>query len=271
MSRRDAPLWGWAVLFPAATLLAGPAWGAAITLTATTLSVDAATGVAVAEGPVRLTDGVTVGTGRRLVLDTRRQLATLTTGTARTPQGTLTAQTITARYQRTRLTRVAASGAASMVLPRGTLKAAEMVLLVADEQLTASGGVRLSTPPNLTATGARLHYRRRTEEVTMAGPVTVQTPQGWITGSRLTGQVTLQRARLAGPVKASFGAINADADEAALDVPAKTLTLTGSVRLRQGSRLLQASKVTVYYTTGRVVAEGTTHLEIPGEPAAPRQ
>ncbi len=270
MIRRGAPLLRAAGLFLAAAL-AAPAWGAVLTLTASTLTADAATGVAVAEGGVRLTDGVTIATGRRLVLDTRRRTATLDAGTVRSADGTLVAQTITARYLRTRLTEVTASGAPTLAMRRGTLSAAQIVLLVSEERLTATGGVRLTAPSGLAARGARLEYRRRTDEMTMAGPVTLQTAQGSITGSRLTGRVDLQRARLAGPVAARFGSISASADEAALDVPAKTVTLLGDVRLRQGDRVLRARKVTVYYVTGRVIAEGTTHLEIPGEPAEPRQ
>lgn len=273
MTGRLAPL-ATAGLLAAAVLsgpIPGPAWGAVLTITASSLSADAATGVAVAEGGVRLTDGVTTATGPRLVLDVRRRTATLAAGVVRSPDGTLVAQTITARYVRTRVTDVTASGAASLTMRRGTLSAAQIVLLVAEERLTASGGVRLKAPPNLTGTGTRLEYRRRTDDVTMAGPVTVQTAQGSITGGRLTGKVDLQRANLSGPVAAQFGAISATADAAALDVAARTVTLIGSVRLRQGNRVLAARKVTVYYEAGRVVAEGTTRLEIPAEPGSPRQ
>ncbi|MGH2452963.1 MAG: LptA/OstA family protein [bacterium] len=269
MIGRGAPLLRAAGLLLAGTL-AGPAWGAVLTFTASSLVGDATTGVAVAEGGVRFTDGVIVATGGRLVLDTRRRTATLATGVVRSPDGTLTAQTISARYLGTRVSEVTASGAPSLAMPRGRMSAAEIVLLVAEERLTASGGVRLRAPPDLVATGSRLEYGRRTGEVTMAGPVTLKTARGTIAGTRLTGQADLQRARLTGPVTARFGAINAAADEAALDVPAKTVTLSGTVRIRQGGRLLQASKVTIYYVSGRLVAEGTTHLEIPGEPGAPR-
>ncbi|MGH7753158.1 MAG: LptA/OstA family protein [Gemmatimonadales bacterium] len=260
----------------AATLHAGPvsepAWAAVLTITASTLTADAVTGIAVAEGGVRLTDGVTTATGRRLVLDTRRGTATLIPGVVRSPDGTATAQTITARFQRTRVTGVTAAGGASLAMRRGTLSAAQIDLLVAEERLTASGGVRLTAPPDLAATGTRLEYRRRTEDVAMTGPVTVQTAQGSITGGRLTGKVDLQRAHLSGPVAARVGAITATADAAALDVPAKTMTLIGSVRLRQGNRVLVARKVTVHYESGRIVAEGTTRLEIPAdEPGSPRQ
>ncbi|MBI3976533.1 MAG: hypothetical protein HY334_09095 [Armatimonadetes bacterium] len=253
-----------------AALLAAPAWGAVLTITASTLSADASTGIAVAEGAVRLTDSVTVATGRRLVLDTRRRTATLTAAVVRTPEGTLEGETITVRYIRTRVTEAEARGAASLAMRRGTLAAEEILLLLTEERLTAAAGVRLTAPPDIVATGSRLDYHRRTGEVTMAGPVRLQTAQGTITGQRLTGQVDLQRARLSGQVAARYGAISATADAAALDVAAKTVMLTGGVRFRQGARLLLASKVTIYYATGRVVAEGTTRLQIPGEPAAPR-
>ncbi|HEV8339238.1 MAG TPA: LptA/OstA family protein [bacterium] len=259
----------------AAALLAGllsePAWGAVLTITASRLTADAVTGVAVAEGGVRLTDGVTTATGPRLVLDTRRRTATLAAGLVRSPDGTLTAKTIMARFLRTRVTSVTAAGEATLAMRRGTLSAAQIELLVAEERLTASGGVRLKAPPELAATGMRLEYRRRTDDVTMAGPVTVQTAQGTITGGRLTGKVDLQRAHLSGPVAARVGAITATAGAAALDVSARTVTLIGSVRLRQGSRMLAARKVTVYYESGRVVAEGMTRLEIPAEPGSPHR
>jgi len=246
-----------------------PAWAAPLTITAARMHSDSASGVVVAEGGVRISDGATVAVGRRLVLDTRRQRAILIQGTVRGREGVLEGLEITLRFTPTRLKEVTARGEASIETRRGVLFAHEITIVLTEDRLTATGGVRVFAPPDMLATGSGLTYNRRTGRVTLAGPVTVQTGQGKVTGQRLEGVEGLQQARVSGDVRAIFRDITARADAATFDALAQKVILTGAVRVQQDGRTLEGTRVTIFYTTGQIIVEGPMRLRFVPGPTAP--
>lgn len=251
----------------ALAVVGAPARAGSLTITAREIRADDATGLAVAEGEVRISDGTTTALGQRLVLDTRKGTAVLTSGTVRGTQGVLRAREITLRLTSTRLTEAVARGEARIETRRGELSADEITLALPQDRMTASGHVRLRAPPDVLATGSRLTYDGRSKVVTLIGPARIETRQGTVTARRLEGVEGLQQIRLLGDVQARFRDIAAQAEEATLLVPAQKVILTGAVRVTQRGQTLEGTVVTIFYGARRVIAEGPTRLRF--EESAP--
>jgi lipopolysaccharide export system protein LptA len=176
---------------------------------------------------------------------------------------------ITLRFTPTRLKEVTARGEASIETRRGVLFAHEITIVLTEDRLTATGGVRVFAPPDMLATGSGLTYNRRTGRVTLAGPVTVQNREGRVTGERLEAAEGLQQARVWGDVRVSFRYITARADAATLIAPAQKVILTGAVRVQQDGRTLEGASVTIFYATRQIVVEGPMRLRFVPGPTAP--
>jgi lipopolysaccharide export system protein LptA len=243
-------------------LAAAPAAAAEVTLTANMMTVDARTRVVEASGSVRITDGTTVVTAARVRVDMRNRTALLTEGRVKGTQGTLDGDRMTVYFNSKKLTRVVARGEASLEMGPRVVDANEIDLLLERDQLLASGAVRLFTPPDVVVTGSRLNYERGTGKVRLAGPVTAQSAQGVLTARELEGSVGLEQATFRGDVRGKFGDISATADAATLYAKDEKVVLTGDVHVVQGGRELRSPRVTVFYRTRKVVAEGPTKLRL---------
>ena len=269
-----------ALLLPALLLLAlfpppgaaAPSPGPALTITVQgTITSDEATGLVVGEGGVRLSDGTTEAEGARIVLDRARGRAQLTGSPARvrSPEGTLSARQVEAYFTAARLTRIVARGAAALGLRRGTVRAETITLVPGGEALTASGGVRVTSPPDLVATGSALTYARGSGRLVLEGPVRLATAQGVVTGARLEGREGVEEATLSGGVVAQFSGITARGQVLHLRARDRVAVLAGDVYVRQGTRELWSPRVTIHYGERRVVADGPTRLRLGGEAPEP--
>jgi lipopolysaccharide export system protein LptA len=253
-----------AAILPAGAA-AGAAAGTPLTITADEMATDAA-GTVVATGRVRVTDGRTVAEGARLVLDPRRRTAVFTPGTVRGPQGALRGRRVIVSFTTTRVTEVRAEGDAAAE-QRTTRIAADVVALrLRDGSVAADGRVRVLAAPDIQAAGTRLLFKERTDLLTMAGPVRVQTARGVAEGARLEARVGRREVMIWGRVRLRVNDIDAQAQRVTLFADAKRAVLVGGVRVAQQGRLLWAERVTVDYGTGRVVAAGPLRMHIPQVP-----
>jgi lipopolysaccharide assembly outer membrane protein LptD (OstA) len=245
-----------------AALAPPPAEAAQVVLTANQLTVDAQTGVLEASGSVRISDGRTVATGSRLTLNSKSNTATLLDGQVKDPRGLLKGRSVTVYFTRSRVTRALARGNASLAIADRSLTAGEVDLRLTDNQVRATGAVRYTMPPDIVVAGSNLIYDRAAGTLRLEGPVRVQTVEGTLTGRQLEATETLQQATVRGDVQASFAGITARAETAALQAKEAKVVLTGDVRVRQGSREMHSPRVTIFYRSRRVVAEGPTRLRI---------
>jgi len=263
--RRGPALWAVVLLLHLAAAVSA---GAAVTITAARLETNAA-GLVTASGRVRISDGTTTAEAERAVLDPRRRVAVLTSGTVRGPQGTLRAAQITVHYTRTRLTDLVARGAAALAFGTTRIRADEVVARSATDQVTAAGRVRVALAHGVTAEGTSLTYTRGSRRVILRGPVLVRHPEGTATARQAEAEVEGDEVRLAGDVQMRVRDIRARADRATLIIPARRAVLAGGVRVERAGQVLWGDRVTVDYASGRVVAEGTLRLVISDLPATP--
>jgi lipopolysaccharide export system protein LptA len=252
-------------------LAATPRWGVGapaptISVTADAMDVDADARVVTATGRVRITDGRTTATARRATLYQREGRAVLA-GDARTvgPAGVMAGAEITIAYAGRAITRVVARGGASLEFSRGVITAADIAVVLVSDLVTAAGSVRVSAPPDGVATGDRLTYDRTREAATLEGGARLEHRDGVITGTRIEGTARWQRAVIQGPVWSRFRNIEIRSRSAELVRAEQKATFTGDVEITQAGRQLTTERATVWYGSGRIVAEGATkvRLEIP--------
>jgi lipopolysaccharide export system protein LptA len=256
----------------AAVALAGPLWGAAsatlpLSVTADAMDIDAVTRVVTAAGRVRISDGVITATSRRATLYQAEGRGVLTgEAQAAGPAGVLRGAEITVTFAAKAITRLAARGGAR--LQSGTLVIdAEMVAVsLADDTVTAAAAVRVAFPPDLVATGARLAYRRASGAATLDGDASLQHRDAVLKGTRIDATRRWQHAAVSGPVWSRFRDIEVRSQAAEYDGQERKAIFTGDVAISRPGRVLVTDKATVWYATGRIVAEGQTRVRLEAPP-----
>jgi len=234
-----------------------------ITITADAMDIDAASGRVTATGRVRVTDGNLTATGSRATLYQAERRAVLAEGAKVSgPQGTLQAAEIEVSYTTTEITRVVARGSAGLQIQAGRLSAPTLVILPAGRMITGEGGVTFSSPPDITATGRRLTYDWARATAVLEGGARVQNREGMISGDRIEADQRVQRATVTGSVHGRFRDIEVRSRTADVFGQEKKAVFLGDVRMTQPGRVLTTEKVTVWYSTRRIVAEGQTHVEL---------
>ncbi|MGH2405848.1 MAG: LptA/OstA family protein [bacterium] len=239
---------------------------APISITADVMDVDAQNGVVTATGRVRITDGRTTGTGGRATLYQAQRRVVLREGAKVTgPQGTLQAAEVAVVYTTSAITRVTARGAASLQGRAGRLSAPSIVVTPADETLVADGDVTFSTA-DVQATGRRLTYRWAQGIAILEGDARVQNREGFVSGDRIEAREQDQRATVTGSVWGRFRDIEVRSRTAEVFGTEKKAIFVGDVQVVQPGRQMTTEKVTVWYGTRRVVAEGQTRVRLEGQP-----
>jgi lipopolysaccharide export system protein LptA len=234
-----------------------------ITITADEMDIDAASGRVTATGRVRVTDGSLTATGGRATLYQAERRAVLAEGAKVSgPQGTLQAAEIEVSYTTTEITRVVARGSAGLQIQAGRLSAPTLVILPAGRTITGEGGVTFSSPPDITATGSRLTYDWARATAVLEGGARVQNREGMISGDRIGADQRVQRATVTGSVHGRFRDIEVRSRTAEVFGQENKAVFLGDVRVTQPGRVLTTEKVTVWYSTRRIVAEGQTHVEL---------
>jgi lipopolysaccharide export system protein LptA len=238
-----------------------------INVTADAMDVDARTRVVTATGRVRITDGRTTATAGRATLYQREGRAVLS-GEARTewPAGVMTGAEITIAYAGRVITRVAARGGASLALSGVTIGAGEVAVVLAADVVTAAGRVRVTSPPDAVATGDRLTYHRAREAAVLEGDARLEHHDGVITGTRIEGTARWQHVVVDGPVRSTFRNIEVRSRLAEIVRAEQKAIFTGDVEIIQAGRLLTTERATVWYGSGRIVAEGATRVRLETPP-----
>jgi lipopolysaccharide export system protein LptA len=238
----------------------------AVQLVAGEITIDAATGDGEAVGGVRLTDGRTTAVAARARLARGAGLAVLSGG-ARVvaPQGTLAAREITAVFTRQAITQVVARGGAVLDAEELRLRAPEITIVPAREEVTADGGVALTVPPDVTASAERVAYRRAAGQMVLEGDARVVTRDGHVAGTRVEADRRARHVRVSGPVRAVYGQLQVESAAALLDGQAQVAVFTGQVRAADPHRRLVTERLVVWYTQRRLLAEGPTRIVV--EPA----
>jgi lipopolysaccharide export system protein LptA len=256
-----------ALWLAAAPLGAVAAPAPTISVTADAIDVDAGARVVTATGRVRITDGRTVATARRATLYQREGRAVLA-GEARTagPAGVMTGAEITIGYAGRAITRLAARGSANLALSGVAIAAEEIAVTLAEDVVTAAGGVRVASPPDTVATGDRLTYHRAREAAVLEGGARLEHRDGVVAGTRIDGTGRWQRVIVQGPVWSRFRNIEIRSRSAEIVRAEQKATFVGDVEITQAGRLLTTERATVWYGSGRIVAEGATRVRLETPP-----
>lgn len=260
-----------AALFLVAAL-AVPAQAASIEIRAGTLVVDSAAGTIVASGGVVVTDGRATIRAPRAVVSRSLGTATFEGGVVVTfPGGTLEAATVRARLASFRAIERASAQAATLrlragTLRAGTLRAADVTVWPDQGEATATGAPTLLGARGFVLTGRVMRYDLRTRRVSVTGSATVRSSDAVVTGDRLDGDPAAEIATLRGRVRGTFGAIRGTARAATINARDRVAILEGDVALQRPDGTLWASRVTIYYGAGKVVAEGVTRIVIEEKP-----
>ncbi|MGQ0568783.1 MAG: LptA/OstA family protein [Armatimonadota bacterium] len=245
----------------------GPTPGTRVSISADELSIDAASRVARATGHVRITDGVTTAMSSRATLFQKEGRGVLA-GQARVvgPSGVLEGDEITVEYTARAIRRIVARGTASLEVETSLVSAQAVTLVPSTDTVTAEPRVTVFTKPDLVATGNRLTYRRSRGIAVLDGRARVQSSDGFIEGGRLESDRRWERLTVAGDVHGIFRDVEVRSRNAEVSGVEKKAVFTGDVRLAQPGRRLTTDKVTVWYASGRVVAEGQTWIRLEPQP-----
>lgn len=238
-----------------------------LTVSADDLEIDARAGVATATGRVRITDGVVTVTAARATLF-HREGRGLLTGQARAagPQGVLQGEQIAVEYTPRAITRIAARGEAILEAEGTRIRADNVVLLPAADTVVAEGKVSVSAGPGITATGGRLVYRQSGGTAVLEARGRVETEDGFVEADRMESFSRWERLVATGDVHSIYRGVAVRSRTAEVFVREQKAVFAGEVRVAQPGRALTADRVTVWYATGRVVAEGQTWFRLEPQP-----
>ncbi len=166
----------------------------------------------------------------------------------------------------TRVIQAVLTGHASFETPSYAVLADRIVTDRQRNRLTAAGHVTVFSQPDLIVTGALVTYDEGPQYAVVRGEgavgATIQNRDGrirgtWIEVSRATGL-----ARVHGPVHAEIYDARLTGADATIDLDRSTAVITGDVTVSRRGGTLRADRLTVYYRTKRLVAEGTTHMAL---------
>ncbi len=240
-------------------LLASRTTASAFTINAARVKADTREGTVVAEGNVQGSDGSTVLSGARLIVDTRRGRGILVRGRVRSQGMAVDAARIELSLTGWRVRRLTARGEASFETLHGVVFAQTMEVDLQAGRLTAGGEVRVFVPPDLVAFGPRLFYDRASGRMRLSGPVRVQSAQGRVVGRSLeASQEGWVRAE--GEVSLDYADGSGRAHAVMWVTSERKVVLEGEVFLQRGRQALWADRVTIFYEARRVVAEGLRRL-----------
>jgi lipopolysaccharide assembly outer membrane protein LptD (OstA) len=245
-----------------------PAFAAPTTLeiTADLLTADTARQIIEARGRVRISDGRAVVRANAAVYRVKERRISLS-GDIQfvTSEGDLTAHQAVAYLTRNRtLESVEASGNVEVESQRRVLNADHVVYTPASRSLSARGNVRVFAPPDMIATGREL-FAKQGAVIVLTGSARLQNRDGYLQGDRLEVDEKAETAYLRDNVLGEFRDIKITSDAATLFAKEKKVVFRDRVRIIQPGRTMTADRVTIFYESRRMIAEGTTTIRIEEE------
>ncbi|HLJ60789.1 MAG TPA: LptA/OstA family protein [bacterium] len=229
-------------------------------LTSDQVTVDNTGTTLIASGHVQVDYGADHATANTLRLTKAARTAELSGHVTVTgPQGQATAETVTLTLTPTNeVTRAVMTGSASVETPQYALSADTIDADRSTQRLVGEGHVTAFNAPDLIINGDRVVYDQRTEHGLVTGHPTVANKAGRMQGSAIDLFRAEDRAVIHGPVQADvYGAAITSAD-ATVNFKTSVATLTGHVVMVRRQGTLWADRVTIFYETRRMIAEGTT-------------
>lgn len=255
------------VLTPGTPASAAPV---SLEIKADILKADTVRGVIEARGRVRISDGRSLVRAGIAVYSIKQRKISLSGGvTMTTPEGDLQARAAVAYVSRGRtLESIEATGNVEVESQRRVLNADTVVFTPASQAMTARGNVRIFVPPDLIATGQELVVRRNTVSV-LTGRARVQNRDGFVQGDRLEVDDRADAASLRGNVVGEFRDIRITSETASLIGKEKKVVFRDRVKIVQPGQTMTSDRVTIFYETRRMIAEGATTIHIEDEGPRP--
>lgn len=230
------------------------------------LKADTVRRIVEARGHVRISDGRSVVRADVAVYSVKeRKISLRGRVTMVTPEGDLSAMEAVAYVSRGRtLETIEASGKVEVESQRRVLSADAVTYTPGGQALTARGNVRIFVPPDLIATGQQLVARRGAVAV-MTGRPRVQNRDGYVQGDRLEVDEKTETAFVRGNVVGAFQEVRITAETATLFAREKKVVFREHVKIIQPGRVMTADRVTIFYESRRMIAEGATTIHIEDE------
>lgn len=215
---------------------------------------------------MRITDGRSVVRAAVAIYSLKERKISLSGGvTVTSGEGNLEARQAVAYVSRGRtLETIEATGGVEVEAQQRVLSADHIVYTPGTQAMTARGNVRIFAPPDLIATGQQLVARRGSVSV-MTGRARVQNRDGYVQSDRLEVDEKTETAFLRGNVVGEFQDIKVTSDAATLTSKEKKVIFRDRVKIVQPGRTMTADRVTIFYETKRMIAEGATTIRIEEE------
>jgi len=239
-------------------------------ITADLLTADTVKQIVEARGRVRISDGRAVVRANVAIYRVKERRISLSGGVQfATFEGDLTAQQAVAYVTRNRtLESVEASGNVEVESGRRVLNADYVVYTPASRSLSARGNVRVFAPPDMIATGREL-FAKQGAVIVLTGRARLQNRDGYLQGDRLEVDEKAETAYLRDNVLGEFREIKITSDAATLISKDKKVVFRDRVKITQPGRTMTADRVTIFYESRRMIAEGATTIRIEDEPPNP--
>lgn len=214
-----------------------------------------------ARGHVRLTYEAGVATANVLRLRRADRTAQLTGNVVVTePQGKAAGDDVTVVFTADNQIRlITMDGAASAETKNYALQADHIVADRAAGRLVADGHITMFMAPDLIVNGDRAVYNQGAHYGVVSGHVVASNRLGRILGEWVEIFQQKEQATVHGPVTAEVYGATITGSLAEIDFVKSSAVFTGHVLVTRRQGTLDADRVTIFYQTRRLVAEGATH------------
>ena len=239
--------------FPA---LAGP-----LNITADEVVVDNSGTGLTARGHVRLTYKAGVATANLLHLRRTERTAELSGNvTLADPQGKAAGDDITVTFTAAnQVSRIVMAGNASAETRDYALQADHIMADRTAGRLVADRHVTMFMAPDLILNGDRAVYNQDAHYGVISGHVAASNRAGRILGDWIEFFQQKQQATVHGPVTAEVYGATITSSIAHVDFVKSSAVFTGHTLVTRRQGTLNADRVTIFYNTRRLIAEGATH------------
>ena len=238
-----------------------PALQGPLNVTADEVIVDNSGAGLTARGHVRLTYAAGVATANVMHLRRAERTAELTGNVTMTdPQGKATGDDITVTFTAgNQVSKITMAGNASAETKEYALQADHIAADRAVGRLVANGHVTMFTAPDLIVNGDRAVYNQGAHYGVVSGHVVASNRAGRILGQWVEFFQQKQQATVHGPVTAEVYGATITGSVAHIDFVKSSAIFTGHVLVTRRQGTLNADRVTIFYNTRRLIAEGATH------------
>ncbi|MHB8731874.1 MAG: LptA/OstA family protein [bacterium] len=239
-----------------------PALQGPLNITADEVVVDNTGTGLIARGHVRLTYQAGVALANVLHLRRNERTAELSGNVTLTdPQGKAAGDDITVTFTAAnQVSRIIMAGNASAETKDYALQADHIVADRAVGRLVADRHVTMFMAPDLIVNGDRAVYNQAAHYGVISGHVVASNRAGRIIGDWIEFYQQKQQATVHGPVTAEVYGATITSSIAHVDFVKSSAVFVGHAVVVRRQGTLNADRVTIFYNSRRLIAEGTTHV-----------